>query len=161
MTAERDNAGKPELHYILTMPRTMEALSAVLTEGAKKYEYLNYLKGGKPDQEYWDSALRHLRDAGRYIVSQDQKDLYDKETGCHHVAHAIWNLAMLLDLNWTDLPIKIEPPVLDDIVPEKWIEMDKDLMDDMVKGKISEKQAMRLQRKRYEATLDWRISDAH
>lgn len=106
--ALRDNKGKPSMHYILTMPNTVTALTAVLDQGEEKYAYLNHMKGGKPDREYWDAGMRHLLKAARYILSHNTDDLYDEESGCLHVAHAIWNFSMLIELNWKSLPVKKE-----------------------------------------------------
>ena len=91
-TALRDNQNKPQLHYPLTLGRGYEELARVFEKGAQKYEPYNYLKGGKPDQEYLDSALRHITE----IVEGEH---YDQETGCHHAAHAAWNLLALIHLN--------------------------------------------------------------
>lgn len=146
--AERKNEGKAQLHYLLTMPRMAEALSAVLEAGAHKYAYLNYLKGGKPDQEYWDAAMRHLMKAGKYISSENADDLYDPETGCHHVAHAIWNLAMLLDLNWTHLPITHDGQVREASSEDHLYRLDNDLKGDVRRGKITPAGADKLQRMR-------------
>jgi hypothetical protein len=93
--ALRDNAGKPELSYILDLRHALEALAAVFSQGAIKYERGNWKKGGKPDEEYLDSALRHIFKA--------RTEDYDEETGCLHAAHAVWNLMALIELNYTRL----------------------------------------------------------
>lgn len=91
MPALRYNLGKPELSYLLSIPKAAQALAKVFSQGAIKYERDNWQRGGKPDEEYLDSALRHL------FASQDED--YDAETGCLHLAHAVWNLAALIELN--------------------------------------------------------------
>lgn len=90
--ALRDNAGKPELSYILDLRYACEALAQVFAQGAIKYARGNWQKGGKPDEEYLDAALRHMMKA--------QREVYDEETGCLHYAHAVWNLMALLELNY-------------------------------------------------------------
>jgi hypothetical protein len=92
MAAARDNAGKPELSYLLDLPRSLTALVKVFEQGARKYSRGNWLKGGKPDQEYLDSALRHLLAL--------QTNVYDADTGCMHAAHVVWNLLALIELNY-------------------------------------------------------------
>jgi len=92
MTALRDNAGKPDLSYLLGLPKALEALSVVFEQGAIKYERNNWKKGGKPDAEYLGAALRH-------IFKATNNEDFDPETGALHLAHAIWNLAALIELN--------------------------------------------------------------
>ena len=95
--ALRHNSGKPELHYLFTFGRGVEALARVFEQGGVKYEPYNYLKGGKPDVEYLDSALRHI---GRLV----EGERFDVDTGCHHAAMAAWNMLALIHLNHTDSP---------------------------------------------------------
>ena len=95
-TADRDNAGKPELSYLLSLPKALRALTRVFEQGAIKYERDNWLKGGKPDEEYLDSALRH--------ILASEFETYDEDTGCLHIAHAIWNLCALIELNSEGVP---------------------------------------------------------
>ena len=97
--ADRDNSGKPQMWYTLLFPRTAEALARVLEQGAKKYSRLNFAKGGKDDEEYLSAAMRHLTMHCRYYITDNADDMYDKETGCLHLAQAIWNLQMLIDFN--------------------------------------------------------------
>lgn len=97
VVAARANSGKPSMHYPLTFRKALEALSRVFEQGAVKYEPYNYLKGGKPDQEYLDSALRHL-------AALVDGEAYDAETGCRHEAHAVWNLMAYTHLNHGDEP---------------------------------------------------------
>ena len=92
MTAAlRYNAGKAELSYLLSIPDALTALCKVFAQGAVKYERDNWARGGKPDTEYLDAALRHLYAA--------QYEDHDPDTGCSHVAHAVWNLCVLIELN--------------------------------------------------------------
>lgn len=88
----RYNEGKPKLGYILQFPTVMQALARILEYGAEKYEDLNWKKGGKPDEEFLDSAMRHLF---KFVDT----GMYDQESGCNHVVQAIWNLAVLIEVN--------------------------------------------------------------
>ena len=105
--AMRHNKGKPQLSYWLQFPRSAEALSNVMEYGAEKYERGNWALGGKPDEEYIDAAMRHITKMMRYYKSGDKSDLYDEESGCMHVAHAMFNLMALVDVNNTSLPLKV------------------------------------------------------
>ena len=104
--ALRDNKGKPEMHYWDLFPKVAEAFSRVMEYGGSKYEYLNFAKGGKPDQEYLDAARRHhIAHCKRYI-SGDQTDMYDTESGCLHLAHELFNLFALIEYNLGELPVR-------------------------------------------------------
>jgi hypothetical protein len=91
--ALRFNKDKPELHYLLYYPRFMEALARVQMQGAIKYGYGNWLYGGKSDLEYWDSGLRHL-------ASAFNKETFDKDSGCHTLAQAVWNFMQIIEQNY-------------------------------------------------------------
>lgn len=90
--AMRYNTGKPELHYLFTLPKAAIAITRVFEQGATKYEQYNYLKGNKPDVEYIDAALRHIE---RHLDGE----IYDPDIGTLHIANAAWNLMALLHLN--------------------------------------------------------------
>lgn len=59
MTAERHNAGKPPMHYLLTFASALRALADLMRDGEGEYPKYNYLKGA-PVSEHVDSLLRHL-----------------------------------------------------------------------------------------------------
>jgi hypothetical protein len=63
--------------------------------GANKYTDGNWKLGGKPDEEYLDSAARHLD----LFLSGE---IYDQDSGCHHLGHVIWNYCALMELNYKD-----------------------------------------------------------
>lgn len=90
--ALRYNEDKPKLSYILEFPHAIEALARIMELGAEKYGDGNWKLGGKPDKEYMDSMMRHLR-------SFVEGEMYDKDSGCSHVGHAAWNLLALIELN--------------------------------------------------------------
>jgi len=104
--AERFNKGKPELWYWLLFPHTAEGVARVLEFGATKYKELNWTKGGKPDKEYLSAAMRHVMKHMRSMISRNPEDMYDEESGCLHLSHAVWNLCALIDLNLQNTPVK-------------------------------------------------------
>jgi len=91
--AARMNEGKPELGYLLEFPTAIEAFARVKMLGAAKYERGNWKKGGKPDNEYLDACLRHM-------TAFANGEEFASDSGCHHLAHAAWNLFALLELNY-------------------------------------------------------------
>lgn len=82
----RYNAGKVQLELI-PMAWTW-ALGQVLTRGAAKYAERNWERGMK-----WGypigCAMRHMI---KFAVGEK----YDRETGCHHLAMAAWNMLALM-----------------------------------------------------------------
>lgn len=90
--ALRDNKGKDELSYLLSIPEAQKALAHVFRQGAKKYTRDNWKLGGKPDAEYLDALQRHL-------LKHVNEGPFDPETGALHLAHAVWNLVALIELN--------------------------------------------------------------
>ena len=93
--ALRFNEGKPSLAYILQFKNPIKAIARIMEFGATKYADGNWRKGGKPDREYLDSMMRHLTD---WVHGKK----YDKDSGCSHLGHAIWNLMALHELNHPD-----------------------------------------------------------
>lgn len=87
------NEGKPELGYLLEFPTAVEAFARVKMLGAAKYERGNWKKGGKPDNEYIDACFRHL-------MAFVNGEMFAQDSGCPHLAHAIWNLFALMELNY-------------------------------------------------------------
>ena len=87
--ADRFNAGKPQLSYMLDAPNAMEGLARVFAEGAKKYDRDNWKKG-LDRLELVDCLLRHLQKAQRGLVLDD-------ETGQDHLYHVLWNALVLAE----------------------------------------------------------------
>jgi len=96
MPALRANQGKPLLSFILDFPKALTAFCRVKEVGGIKYKIDNWKAGGKPDREYLDAALRHM------LAFKGGKQ-FSGDTGCHHLAHAAWNLFALLELNVKDV----------------------------------------------------------
>ena len=87
MSADRFNAGKPELSYV---PRGLvEGCSRSLMFGATKYARNNW-KRGLGDASIMDSLLRHLF---QYLSGEE----FDAESGLCHLDHAAGNLGFLLE----------------------------------------------------------------
>lgn len=100
--SNRFNQGKPMLSYFRrSFPKMIEGVARVKELGAAKYGDDNWRLGGKPDQEYYDSMDRHL---AAYL----QGETHDSDSGCHHLAHAVWNLCALYELNHSDEPAVVE-----------------------------------------------------
>lgn len=91
--ALRYNEGKVPYSFLLELPNSLAELCRVFEAGAKKYARGNWQKGGKPDEEYLDSAMRHLMALGR-------GEVIDPECGTHHAANAVWNLLVFVELNY-------------------------------------------------------------
>ena len=102
MSALRYNEDKPELSQVQFFGSALGKLAVVMSQGRIKYPDAepgvpNWTLGGKPDSEYLDSAMRHITTFIR------EGEFYDSETGAAHIAHAVWNLLALLELNYTDV----------------------------------------------------------
>ena len=100
--ALRDNNGKPELSQILFFDTALDHLAMVMSQGRYKYKdsepgVPNWTVGGKPDEEYLDSAIRHLR-------ALIKGEFYDADLGTAHAAHIVWNLLALLANNYPEAP---------------------------------------------------------
>lgn len=96
--AARMNSGKPKLSYFVrSFTKALEAVARVKEFGANKYTDNNWRLGGKPDDEYWDSFTRHM-------VLFLSGEVYDQDSGCHHIGHMVWNLCAMYELNHSDEP---------------------------------------------------------
>lgn len=82
----RYNQGKPQIHQVPTC--AIEGMAEVLTYGESKYGKYNWELGNNYSVPY-DSAMRHLM---AFFNGQDK----DPESNCHHLHHALTNIAMLL-----------------------------------------------------------------
>ena len=88
----KDDKTKPIAgELVLGFPRALEALVAVATYGANKYSRGGYLHVNNFDVRYLDAAMRHLLSYGR-------GDKTDKESGLPHLAHCLWNIAAILEM---------------------------------------------------------------
>lgn len=95
---QKRDSGK--LRYDLIPPIAAKALAVVLTYGAKKYSVDNW-RGVEDFHARYTAALY------RHIEAWRSGELYDQESGIHHLAHALCNLVFLL---WRDV-VKVEVPL--------------------------------------------------
>lgn len=79
-----------KLEYGLLPPLALENVVDVLTFGAQKYNRENWKNVTEAKRRYFDAAQRHL-------WAYKQGEIYDKESGKHHVLHAICNLMFLYE----------------------------------------------------------------
>lgn len=113
-TANRDNAGKPELsqlHYF-----RLEALAVHVSAGRAKYPdrngVPNWTLGGKSDAEYLDAIDRHL---GKIVRGQvyDVGDInpvtgvFEPGLETMHLAAIAWNALACLTNNYKQHPVKM------------------------------------------------------
>lgn len=91
--AQKDDSDKSRLDILLGC-RGIDQVGHVFAYGAKKYEQYNWRKSGNDDsykRRLVGAALRHLF---AYLTGNRT----DPETGKSHIAHAIADLAMVIDL---------------------------------------------------------------
>lgn len=81
-----------KLRYDLVPPSAIEALAAVLTFGARKYKPNNWKNCQEPER-YLAAMLRHIE---AYRAGEE----FDKDSGMPHLAHAMTNLAFLIELGY-------------------------------------------------------------
>lgn len=96
-TALRFNFGKTPLSMILDFEHALHDLCEVMAQGAVKYTPKNWQLGGKPDEEYLSSAMRHME-------AHASGEMYDPDIGTKHLANAAWNLLACLRNNYARLP---------------------------------------------------------
>jgi len=111
--ALRKNDGKPQMDFILDFPIAVEALCRVKELGAVKYARDNWKLGGKPDSEYYAACMRHLMAAK---TAKDRGEMFADDSGCLHLAHAMWNIMALIELNVRET----HDPELFGAMVEKW-----------------------------------------
>ena len=80
-----------KLRYDLIPTSTTKALAQVLTYGAKKYKPNNW--------QNVDDIDRYVAALFRHIEAWRDGEKLDKESGLHHLAHALTNVAFLLHLD--------------------------------------------------------------
>lgn len=85
-----------KVRYDLVPPSAILAIAEVLTYGARKYKPGNWRKTDDPSR-YVAAAMRHFE---RYRQGEE----FDEESGLHHLAHCMTNLAFLIELDHTPEP---------------------------------------------------------
>lgn len=92
-TPKKNDEDKPRMDIVLSI-RGVEHVGQVFAYGAKKYDEFNWRKGGNSE-----SFKRRMAAAAvRHITTYLQGTKLDAESGNPHLAHAISNLLMILDL---------------------------------------------------------------
>jgi hypothetical protein len=99
-TFVKHDAGK--LPMSLIPPIAIEEMATVLGYGAKKYAPHNWRSVGDDwEDRYMSAALRHM-------MAHMRGERCDTESGISHLAHALCNLAFLVELaaerGWTEKP---------------------------------------------------------
>ena len=78
------------------LPYSLEELVSVLDYGACKYEKHNWKKVDGAVDRYRSAAMRHL-------MAMSKGEVYDKESGLRHLAHAITGLLFVAELTKEDI----------------------------------------------------------
>lgn len=112
--ALRYNTGKPDISQIDKFGSALDKLASVMSQGAIKYEDDNWLLGDKPVEEYLQSARRHHR---AFVNGE----VYDSDSGNHHLAHAAWNYLAALRLLFDDAPV-LDPDFDQEAFIARWTE---------------------------------------
>lgn len=89
-TGIKHDLGKPEFNLI--PPRAELAMASVLTFGAAKYAPDNWKLVDNAETRYLAAAMRHLN-------AYRAGEVYDRESGLQHLAHALTCLAFLIELS--------------------------------------------------------------
>lgn len=119
MVALRYNVGKTKLSKVFEFGPGLHMLIKVMEQGATKYLDGNWLKGGKPDGEYLDSAMRH-------IEAFMSGEFYDPDIGAAHLASAAWNLLAVLCVNYGQMDL-LDPDFDQVGFVEKYADLNGDL----------------------------------
>jgi hypothetical protein len=100
MKMMRYNEGKPELSHVLEFPTMLEEWARVCAVGARKYERGNWKLGGRPREEFLDSAMRHLLAManGEEFYREHDENGEEINVVISHAAAVVWNLAALVEL---------------------------------------------------------------
>lgn len=86
------DADKPRMDLLLSgCPLALEAVSSILTFGAKKYSAHSWQTVERGDERYLAALLRHL-------TAHAKGEKLDPESGISHLAHAACNAMFILEL---------------------------------------------------------------
>lgn len=86
------DADKPRMDLLLSgCPLALEAVSSILTFGAKKYSAHSWQTVERGDERYLAALLRHL-------TAHAKGEKLDPESGMSHLAHAACNAMFILEL---------------------------------------------------------------
>lgn len=86
------DADKPRMDLLLSgCPMALEAVSSILTFGAKKYSAHSWQSVERGEERYLAALLRHL-------TAHAKGEMNDPESGMPHLAHAACNAMFILEL---------------------------------------------------------------
>lgn len=86
------DADKPRMDLLLSgCPLALEAVSSILTFGAKKYAAHSWQSVERGEERYLAALLRHL-------TAHAKGEQNDPESGMSHLAHAACNAMFILEL---------------------------------------------------------------
>lgn len=89
LDGKKYDVDKPRMD--LLPPWALESVAEVLTFGAKKYAPGNWKVVQEAESRYMAAAMRHMT-----LYLKGERD--DKESGIHHLSHAICGLMFVVDL---------------------------------------------------------------
>jgi len=78
-----------KLRYDLLPPTAISEIVAIYTYGAQKYDPNNWWKGMP-----WSDVIAPLE---RHIAKWKRGEIFDEESGLHHLAHVAWNAIALYE----------------------------------------------------------------
>lgn len=91
------DTGKPD--WALVPGKELEDVVKVFTMGAEKYGRENWKSVEDGMFRYFSAMMRHINSYKKYLETGDEADLYDAESGLHHLSHAMTNALFLM---WLD-----------------------------------------------------------
>lgn len=91
-TGLKYDTGKVRLSLLMRgMAKTLIGVARVLTFGAEKYEAHSWQTVPNGKERYTDALYRHL-------LAYESGEELDKESGLHHLHHALCNLLFITEL---------------------------------------------------------------
>ena len=91
------DGGKPKAGTLYEyFPNAINAVNEVSTFGAKKYERGSFVDVPNGEERYNDAMHRHL-------ISEQQGEVLDSESGLRHAAHAAWGALCRLEFQLREL----------------------------------------------------------
>ena len=109
-TAGRFSEGK--IRFDLVAPWSMDQIAQVYTYGTIKYDDDNWWKGLKWKKDVLGCIFRHV---WKWV----RGEMWDDESGLHHLAHAAWNCIALMEYERCDIGIDDRVPYTLDLMDEK------------------------------------------
>ena len=91
-TSIKNDRKDDKLRWELLPLEDIEDIVKVYTEGAKKY-------GPNSWQNLEDGYNRYKAAAFRHLLEYEKGNEFDEETGCRHLAQAVWNLLACLHIS--------------------------------------------------------------